>query len=57
MVLIPVKISNGSKTEWSTIQGGIRRVISNEPNAYREADLKFRARLPLNCTTQSPITN
>ena len=39
-------------TEWSTIQGVIGRVVS-----MREADLKVRARLLLNCTTGSPITN
>ena len=50
-------ISNGNRTEWSTIQGVIGRVISNRPSAQREADLKLRARLPLNCTTRSPITN
>ena len=50
-------ISNGNRTEWSTIQGVIGRVISNWPSAQREADLKLRARLPLNCTTRSPITN
>ena len=36
---------NGDRTEWSTIQGTIGRVTSN------------RARLPLNYTTPSPITN
>ena len=50
-------ISNGNRTEWSTIQGVIGRVISNRPSAKREADLKLRARLPLNCTPLSPITN
>ena len=38
-------ISNGNRTEWSTIQGVIGRA--------HEADLKLRARLPVNCTTQS----
>ena len=33
------------------------RVISNRPSVQREADLKLRARLPLNCTTRGPITN
>ena len=37
-------ISNSNWTEWSTIQGAIGRVISNRPNAKREADLKLRAR-------------
>ena len=41
----------GNGTEWSTIQGVIGRVTSNW------ADLKLRARLPLNCTTRSLITN
>ena len=44
-------VSNGNRTEWSIIQGVIGRVISNQ------CDLKLRARLPLNCTTRSPITN
>ena len=44
-------------TEWSTIQGVIGRVISNRPSALQDADLKLRARLPLNCTTRTPITN
>ena len=43
-------ISNGNRTEWSTIQGVIGQVISNH-------DLKLLARLPLNCMTRSPITN
>ena len=34
--------SNGNRTEWCTIQGVI---------AKREADMKLRARLPLNCTS------
>lgn len=37
---------------WSTIQVKIRSVISNQ---LSEADLNFW--LPLNCATQSPITN
>ena len=44
-------IRNGNRIEWSTIQGVIGQVISNRPSAQREADLKLRARLPLNCTT------
>ena len=50
VMVIIVAIINGNRTEWSTIQGVIGRVISN-------LDLKLRAQLPLNCTTQSPITN
>ena len=50
-------ISNGNRTEWGTIQGVIGRLISNQPRATRLADLILQARLPLNCTTQSPITN
>ena len=38
-----ITISNGNRTEWSTIQGVIVRVISNRPSAQREADLKLRA--------------
>ena len=30
---MPLPISNGNRTEWSTIQGVIRRVISNQSNA------------------------
>ena len=37
------------------IKGVIGRVISNQPSARRDADLKLQARLPLNCTT--PISN
>ena len=50
-------ISNGNRTEWSTIQGIIGRVISNQPSVQLEADSKLRARLSLNCTTRSLITN
>ena len=39
------------------IKGVIGRVISNLTSAQREADLKLRARLHLNSTTQSPIAN
>ena len=42
-------------TQWSTIQGVIGRVTFNQPSAYREDDLKLRARLPLNCTVRSPV--
>ena len=38
-------ISNSNWTEWSTIQGVIGRVISNQPSVKRKADLKLRARL------------
>ena len=38
-------ISNGNRTEWSTIQGVIGRVISNHPRATRSTDLKLQARL------------
>ena len=38
-------ISNSNWTEWSTIQGVIRQVISNRPSAKRKADLKLQARL------------
>ena len=48
MIMITIMISNGDWTKWSTIQGVIGHVISN--------DLKLRAQLPLNCMTQSPIT-
>ena len=50
-------ISNGNRTEWSKIHGVIGRVISNQPSAWLENDLKLRARFPLNCTTRSPVTN
>ena len=55
-------IRNGNWTSCRTIQGVIGRVISNRPCATRSADLKLRARLPLNCTTpggttRSPNTN
>ena len=33
MMVITVLISNGSRTEWSTIQEVIRQVISNELSA------------------------
>ena len=33
------------------IKGVIGRVISNQPSARRDADLKLQARLPMNCTT------
>ena len=39
LVIILLTISNSNWTEWSTIQGVIGRVISNQP------DLKLRARL------------
>ena len=52
-----VAINNDNWTAWSTIQGVIGRVISNRPRATRSADLKLLARLPLNCTTRSPVTN
>ena len=49
-----VAVSNGNRTEWSTIQGVIGRVISNQPRATRSADLKLRARLlPELYSTQS----
>ena len=38
-----IPISNSNWTEWSTIQGVIGQVISNQPSAKREADLKLRA--------------
>ena len=57
VVVIVIIISNSNRTEWSTIQGVIWQVISNLLSVRREADLKLRARLPLNCTTRSPITN
>ena len=56
-IIIIMIISNGTTTEWSTIQGVIGRVISNLTNVQREADLKLRARLPLNSTTPTHITN
>ena len=56
-IIIIIIISNGNRTEWSTIQGVIRRVISNQLSTQHNADLKLRAQLPLNCTTRSPITN
>ena len=37
IIIITVIISNGNRTEWSTIQGVIGRLISNQ------ADLKLRA--------------
>ena len=41
-----VIVYNGNRTEWSTIQGVIGRVISKSAErAPREADLKLRARL------------
>ena len=33
MMVITVIISNGNRTEWSTIQGVIGRVISNQLSA------------------------
>ena len=41
-----MKFFNGNRTERSTIQGVIGRVISNQPNLLCEADLKLGARLP-----------
>ena len=38
-------------------EGVIKQVISNWPSAQHKDDLKLCARLPLYCTTQSPITN
>ena len=35
-------ISNSNWTEWSTIQGVIRRVISNRQSAKSEANLKLQ---------------
>ena len=48
-------ISNGNRTEWTTIQGVIRQVISNQWSATCSAALKLRAQLPLNCKTQNSI--
>ena len=45
-------LCNGNRTQWRRIHGVIARVISNQTSAQREADLKLRARLPLNCTTR-----
>ena len=33
IIIIIIMISNGNRTEWSTIQGVIGRVISNQPSA------------------------
>ena len=49
-------ICNGNRTDWSTIQGVIGQVISNQSSVYHSADLKLWVRSPLNCTTTSPIT-
>ena len=57
LLFLILRFSNGKWTEWSTIQGVIRRVILNRPSAWREDDFKLQARLPLNCTTRSPVTN
>ena len=43
LAIIKIIISNGTTTDWSTIQGVSGRVISNLTNAQREADLKLRA--------------
>ena len=48
-------ICNGNRTEWSTIQGVIRRVISNQPSA--RLIWNYELDYSLNCTTRSPITN
>ena len=32
LFVITIAISNGNRTEWSTIQGVIGRVISNQPS-------------------------
>ena len=34
--------SNGDRTEWNTIQGGITRAISNRPSAKGVNELKLR---------------
>ena len=57
MMVITVIISNCNRTEWSAIQGVIGQVISNQLSAKHEADLKLRAQLHTNFTTQSPISN
>ena len=33
LIIIIIIISNGNRTEWSTIQGVIGRLISNRPSA------------------------
>ena len=33
ILIVIILISNGNRTEWSTIQGEIGRVISNQPCA------------------------
>ena len=48
-------ISNINRTDWSAIQGVIGRVISKLAERVHEADLKLRARLPLNCTTRDTL--
>ena len=53
-VLIKGMISSGNRTEWSAIQGVIQEV---RKRINLESNLKLRARLPLNCTTRSPITD
>ena len=48
-------ICNSNWTEWSTIQGLIKRVISKSDE--READLKLQARLLPELYDRGPITN
>ena len=41
-------ISNGNRTEWSTIQGVIGRVISNYEHDYSRI-VRHEVLLPINC--------
>ena len=42
-------ISNGNRTEWSTIQGVIGRVISNYEHDYSRIVRHEHVLLPINC--------
>ena len=49
--MLMLEISNGNRTEWSTIQG----VNCNLASDFKSAKLNLRVRLPQNCTTRSPL--
>lgn len=57
VIIIIISSSGNIMSKWSKMQEVIMRVISNlHLSAQREADLKKRAQLPLNCMTGSPIS-
>ena len=50
-------INNGNKTEWSTIQGVIGRVISKSAERAAQGRFEIKSTITPNCTPLSPVTN